>query len=108
MEELYLSSDALRSLSKLTRHLILHDGIVLKMSDPLVLTKVFETCERSSNEQTLEMFSDLKDDMSKPSLDDSTSFVFYVDDHVLSVVQASTQNLVMRDKYGNEKLRNFR
>lgn len=108
MEELYLSSDALRSLSRLTRYLILQHNIVLKMSDPLVLTKVFDTCERNVDEQTREMFLDLKEEMSKPSLDDSTSFVFYADDHVLQMVQSSIQNLVIRDKYGNERLRNYR
>ena len=108
MEELYLSSDALRSLSKLTRFLILEHNVILKMSDPLVLTKVFETCENNNDDRIVDMFTDLKEEMSKPSLDDSTSFVFYVDKHILDTVHTSTQNLVVRDRKGNERIRNYR
>ncbi len=108
MEELYLSSDSLRNLSKLTRYLILQHNVVLKMSDPLVLTKVFDTCEGSDDGYTLEMFHELKEEMAKPSLDDSTSFVFYADERIMRMIESSVDNIVVRDKYGNEKIRYYR
>lgn len=107
VEELYLTSDALRVLSKLTRYLIVKHNVVLKMSDPLVLTKVFETCQDNYDGLVIDMFTSLKAEMSKPSEDDATCFVFYADQNVMRHVQ-SAQNVVVRDKYGNERIRNYR
>lgn len=107
MEEIYLSSDALRSLSKVTRYLIVHHNIVLKMSDPVVLIRVFETCQSIQDEQVDSLFEQLKEDMTERNPNNHTNFVFYADENVMQAVETSLDNLVIRDKYGNERAQSF-
>lgn len=104
MEEIYLSSDALRSLSKLTRYLILNHNIVLKMSDPVVLIKVFETCQQIDDPHVDNLFEQLHQDMNTVNENGHTNFVFYADDNVLQMIEPSFDLLVYRDSAGNERV----
>lgn len=107
MEELYLSSDALRNLSQITRYLILKKYTIIKMSDDHALIKVFEFCKDSGDPQVQGMLNDLVKELARPVSDDATSFIFQADDYVLSQVSANVGNFVERDRRGNEKVRYY-
>lgn len=107
MEELYLSSDALRNLSQITRYLILKKYTIIKMSDDRALIKVFKFCRSSDDARVQEMLGDLVKELARPVSDDATSFIFQADDYVLGQVSANVGNFVSRDRQGNEKVRYY-
>ncbi len=108
MEELYLSSDALRSLSRLSRYLIIQYDVVIKMSDPMLLPKVFHTCKNIEDPELTEMFNSVKEEIVKPPTEDTTSFAFYVDEEVQMDLDVVMKSAFMPEAKSSKRLRIFR
>lgn len=107
MEELYVSSDALRSLSRLSRYLIIQYDVVIKMSDPMLLPKMFHSCENIHDEKVVEMLEEAKKEIVKPPTDDATSFAFYIDDNVKMALDIVMKSIYAPEKQNNKWLQIF-
>lgn len=108
MEELYLSSDALRSLSRLSRHLIINYDVIIKMSDPMLLPKMFHSCKYIKKDDKLtELFNEAKSQITQTPEGDATSFAFYVDDDVKKALGLDNQDDYMPEKTPKKWLQMF-
>lgn len=101
MEQIFLSSDTLRTLSQIVRVIILEHKTVIKMSDDEVLVKVFDFCENTNNQKIMNMFYELIEEMSRPITDEMTSFIFQADKRILNVIN-STQSFELGTGTGSE------
>lgn len=91
MEQIYLSSDTLRTLSQIVRVIILEHKTVIKMSDDEVLVKVFDFCENCDSQKIMNMFYELIDEMSRPITDEMTSFIFQADQRILNIINSDNE-----------------